>query len=411
MRIAGLMILISTGLFAQQQMTLQDAEDAFRKNNLQLIAQAYNINQAEADVIQAKIWDLPVGSFSANLAEPSKPSFFNIGPTKSLQVSQLFLLGGKRQKQVDFAKTNIELAQLQFKQLTVDLRTQLRENFYAIYFDKRKVQSIDNQLGYLTDLLKAYKVQVKKGNISLKDEVRLNSMIIGLNNDKIQLKNNMVAEENVLMTITGITEPIVPVLNASEVAGLLKSEPLASLEELKTNAEQNNADYQYSLKEIESSQKYLAWQKSLNTPDLTGGLQWNQNSGYYKNEVNFSVGIPIPLWKQNAGNIKKAEYLTQQNQQNAEYKKLNLHSQVTSAYNTWKNNYEQLKAIPQQDIDNLDTVYKGMTDNFRRGNVTLIEFTDFTESYKQAVMQINEIKKQVLISAEELNHLTQTPVF
>ena len=140
-------------------------------------------------------------------------------------------------------------------------------------------------------------------------------------------------------------------------------------------------------------------------------MQWSQNTGFFKNEADFTIGIPIPLWKQNEGNVKKAQFQTQQNEKNTAFKQRTLQSQLSSAYFTWKNQYDQLQAIPQKDMDNLDLVYKGMTDNFRKGNVTLIEFTDFTESYKQTVLQVNEIKKQILISAEEINRLVQTPIF
>ena len=188
-------------------------------------------------------------------------------------------------------------------------------------------------------------------------------------------------------------------------------QPLVSLDELKNKILESNADYLFSLKSIENSKQNEAWQKSLNTPDITGGLQWSQNTGFFKNEADFTIGIPIPLWKQNEGNVKKAQFQTQQNEKNTAFKQRTLQSQLSSAYFTWKNQYDQLQAIPQKDMDNLDLVYKGMTDNFRKGNVTLIEFTDFTESYKQTVLQVNEIKKQILISAEEINRLVQTPIF
>lgn len=411
-KICILLVLGIHFIGAQQKMTLSECEDAFRKNNLQILAEKYNISQADADIIQAKIWDLPEFGFSANLLNPNKPvRVFHIGPSKNAQITQLFLLGGKRQKQIDFAKSNKELAQLQYNQLVVDLKTQLRETFYAIYFDQKKIQSIDNQLKYLIDLVKAYKVQTAKGNISLKDEVRLNSMVIGLNNDKVQLSNAIVAEQNALMTLTGIAEPLSPEVTNQEEQDILLAQPLMNLDGLVEETLKNNADYLFAQKAIESNKKYYTWQKSLNTPDITGGLQWNQNSGIYKNEINFMIGIPIPLWKQNQGNIQKAQMMTEQSEKNADFKKIELTAQVKAAYQTWENQYNQMKGIPQQDIDNLDTVYKGMTDNFRKGNISLIEFTDFTESYKETVLQINEIKKQILISAEELNRLAQVPVF
>lgn len=404
-------LLISSGAFAQQKIALNEAEEAFVKNNLQLIAEQYNISIADADIIQAKIWSLPEASFQANVYNPEDKRIFDVGPSKSFAVQQLFVLGGKRKNEIEFAKSNKELAQLQFSQLLVGLKTKLRENFYSIYFDQKKLENIDKQLSFLTDLVKAYKVQTAKGNIALKDEVRLQAIVLDLNNEKLQIKNSISSQLQDLHTLTGISGDISPEMNEDEADATIRKQTLNSLDEIKQKALENNADYLYVQKAIESSKSYYKWQKSLNIPDVTGGLQWNQNSGIYKNEVNFTVGIPIPLWKQNEGNVQKAKTLIDQSQKNSEFKKLEIESNVTAAYQTWQNNYDAYFSIQQKDLNNLDAVYKGMQDNFRKGNVTLIDFTDFTNSYKETVLKINEMQKQVVISAEELNQLVQTPIF
>ncbi|WP_304343269.1 TolC family protein [Chryseobacterium koreense] len=397
--------------FSQQPKTLQQCEEEFLKNNLQLIAEQYHISFNDADIMQAKIWDLPQVNFEANMVDPNQPSFFNLGPSKSAGVQQLFLLGGKRKLEVEFAKSNKELAQLQFNQLLVDLKSQLRQTFYSLYFDQKKIKNIDNQLSYMNDLLKAYRVQTAKGNISLKDQVRLNSIVLSLNNDKIQINNEIVSLNQTMMTLTGNPQIIIPELSAEESNKLLKSAPLQDLEELQQQALQNNADYLFSLKAIENNKVNYNLQKSMNIPDLTTGLQWNQSSGLYQNEVNFNVSIPIPLWKRNEGNVKKAQMQIEQSQKITDFKKLSLLNAVGSAYQTWHNQYQMYQEMPQKDVQDLETVYIGMTENFRRGNVTLIEFTDFMDSYKQTTLQLLEIQKQILISAEELSRLTQTKIF
>ena len=410
-RLIFLGLLISSGAFAQQKIELNEAEEAFVKNNLQLIAEQYNISIADADIIQAKIWDLPEASFQANVYNPEDKRVFDVGPSKSLAVQQLFVLGGKRKNEIEFAKSNKELAQLQFSQLLVGLKTKLRENFYSVYFDQKKLESIDKQLSFLTDLVKAYKAQTAKGNIALKDEVRLQAIVLDLNNEKLQIKNSISSQLQDLHTLTGISGDLSPEMNDEEADTTIRKQTLNSLDEIKQKALENNADYLYVQKAIESSKSYYKWQKSLNIPNVTGGLQWNQSNGIFKNEVNFTVGIPIPLWKQNEGNVQKAKTLIDQSQKNSEFKKLEIESNVAAAYQTWQNNYNAYFSIEQKDLNNLDAVYKGMQDNFRKGNVTLIDFTDFTNSYKETVLKINEMQKQIVISAEELNQLVQTPIF
>lgn len=257
----------------------------------------------------------------------------------------------------------------------------------------------------------AYKVQTDKGNISLKDYVRLQSIVIQLKNDKIEINNNILALQQNMKVLTGNQEKVIPNLPKTEENEILISQPFGDLEVLQQKALQNNADYLYNLKLIDNSKLYAQWQKSLNTPDLNLGAEYDQASGTFNNEVNLKIGIPIPLWKVNKGNVEKAKYAIQQNEKNSEYQKLNLETQVESAYQTWKNHYDQYFELKPVDLENLETVYNGILKNFRSGNVSLIDFTDFMESYRQTVLQVYEMKKQIMISAEQLNLLVQTKIF
>ncbi|NML68305.1 TolC family protein [Chryseobacterium sp. RP-3-3] len=392
-------------------MSLLDCEEAFQKNNLQLLAEQYNINMADADILQAKIWELPQLSGQINAYNPEGKKVFDIGRAKGAEITQLIYMGGKKKNEIAFAKSNKELTQLQFSQLLVDLRTQLHAGYFNLYYEKLKLDNTNKQLGYMNDLLSAYRAQSAKGNVSLKDEVRLQSLVIQLNNDKLGINKNILEFEQNLKVLTGISDDIEPQLSDAEAKEILIAQPFGDEDELKKKALENNADYQYFLKLIDNSKLYAQWQKSLNVPDLNVGAGWDQNGGTFKNEVNLMVGIPLPLWKSNQGNVEKASYAIQQNRKNADYQKLNLETKVQSAYKTWKSQYDQLAEIKTTDLSNMELVYDGMLKNFRKGNVNLIEFTDFMDSYRQTALQIYDMKNEIMQSVEQLNQLIQTKIF
>jgi len=398
-------------LSGQQQMSLQDCELAFQKNNLQVLAAQYNINMADADIIQARIWELPQISGYVNAYNPEDKRVFDVGRAKGAEITQLIYLGGKKKNEIEFAKSNKELSQLQFNQLLVELRSQLRETYYHLIYEKKKQSSIEGQLTYMNELLAAYKIQADKGNISLKDYVRLQSIVIQLNNDKIEINNNILTFQQNMKLLTGLSDNILPNISKLDENDLLASQPFGDLQILKEKALVNNADYLYNLRLINNSKLFAQWQKSLNTPDLNLGAEYDQNSGTFRNEINLKVGIPIPLWKSNKGNVERAKYAIQQSEKNSEFQKLDLETQVESAYQTWKNQYDQYFELKPVDVENLNTVYNGILKNFRSGNVSLMDFTDFLESYRQTVLQIYDMKKQILVSAEQLNQLVQTKIF
>ena len=403
--------MISSVISAQQQMSLLECENAFQQNNLQLLAEQYSINMADADILQAKIWELPQMSGYINAYNPQDKRVLDAGRAKGFEVTQLIYMGGKKKNEIAFAKSNKELAQLQFSQLLVELRTQLHTNYYNLYYEKLKLENTNKQLGYMNDLLKAYKVQSAKGNVSLKDEVRLQSIVIQLNNDKVNINKNLLEFEQNLKVLTGITENIEPEISDEEAKLVLTAQPFGDDDELKRKALENNADYLFILKLIDNSKLYAQWQKSLNVPDLNVGAEYDQASGTFNNEINLKVGIPIPLWKSNKGNVEKANYAIKQNQKNAEFQKLNLETKVQSAFQIWKTQYDQLAEIKSTDLSNLDLVYDGMLKNFRNGNISLIEFTDFMESYRQTALQIYDMKNDLMESAIQLNQLVQTKIF
>jgi len=337
-----------------QQMTLQECEEAFIKSNLSLLAQQYDISQAQADVIQARIWDLPQLEMSVNAYDPQNKKAFHVGPSKEASISQLIYLGGKKKNEVEFAKSNVELAKLQFSQLLASLRAQLRTTFYSLYFEQHKLADIKIQLDYLNSLLMAYKEQGKKGNVSLKDQVRLHTMAIDL---------------------------------------------------------ENNADYQFALKTSESSQLFTKWQQSLNTPDINLGLAYSQNSGAFRNEINLTAAIPLPLWKQNKGNVIKAKYAEEEAKKNIEVQRQLLESKLRSNYLSWENQYNQYFTITPDDLRDIAVVYDGIFNNFKKGNISLVEFTDFMDSYRISILKLYDMKKEIILNAEQLNYLAQTSIF
>lgn len=410
-KIAGLLVVISSVVTAQQRMSLADCEESFQRNNLQLLAEQYNISMADADILQAKIWELPQLSGQINAYNPQDRKVFDAGHAKGAQVTQLIYMGGKKKNEIAFAKSSKELARLQFSQLLADLKTQLHTTYYNLYYEKLKLENTNRQLGYMNDLLAAYRVQSAKGNVSLKDEVRLQSIVIQLNNDKTGISKNIFNYEQDLKVLTGIAEDIEPQLSESEAKDLLAAQPFGDEAELQKKALENNAGYLYNVQLIDNSKLYAQWQKSLNVPDLNLGAGWDQNGGTFKNEVNLLVGIPLPLWKSNRGNADKANFAVQQNQKNTDFQKLTLEASVQAAYRTWKAQYDQLSQISTRDLNNMDLVYNGMLNNFRKGNISLIEFADFMDSYRETALQIYDMKNSLMQSVEQLNQLVQTKIF
>lgn len=407
-----LLVLLNQAAIAQKTVILQDCESEFLKKNLFLLASQYNIDASKALTIQARIWDNPTITAELNAYNPERNQYFDIGKEgqKAFGIEQLIYLGGKKRNEIKLAQTNEKLAELQFNDLLRTLKLQLRKSFYTVYYNTKSLETTDDQLSHIEDLINSYTVQVQKGNIPLRDLVRLQSLYLNFKNERMEVVNDNIEEQGNLKLLLNSQENIVPNVSKEEFDKYLKVIPF-DLKAFESEAIVNRPDYLSKQKEIDANELNVKWQKSLSVPDITVGANYDQRSGAFNKEANLTLGIPLPLWNKNKGNIKYAQTILEQSKVEKQNFDLQLQTEITSAWNKWdesRKNYTVIKPTVNSDFE---AVYNGILTNFQKRNISLLEFTDFMESYNQASVQLNELKKKVALSGEELNSTINKDLF
>lgn len=407
-----LLVLLGPVVLAQKTVTLQDCESQFLKNNLFLLASQYNIDASKALTIQARIWDNPSITAELNAYNPERNQYFDIGKQgqKAFGIEQLIYLGGKKRNEIKLAQTNEKLAELQFNDLLRTLKLQLRKSFFTVYYNKKSLETTDDQLTHIEDLINSYSVQVQKGNIPLRDLVRLQSLYLNFKNERMEVVNENIEEQANLKLLLNSTENVVPEVTKEDFNKYTRTIPF-DLKAFQDDAIANRPDYLAKQKDIEANEINIKWQKSLSIPDITVGANYDQRSGAFNKEANLTLGIPLPLWNKNKGNIKYAQTILEQSKIEKQNFELQLQTEIISAWNKWdesRKNYVVIKPTVNSDFE---AVYNGILTNFQKRNISLLEFTDFMESYNQASIQVNELKKKVVLSGEELNSTINKDLF
>ena len=158
------------------KLTLQEAGQRFATCNLELIAERYNIDIAEAEVIQARLFENPVISLEQNVYNRLNGKYFDVGKEGEavIEIEQLIYIAGQRNKRVRVEKLNKEMAVYQFEEVLRTLRSELNSKFIEIYYTRKSLSVYDKEIDYLERLLEAMKEQNEKGNISLCNKQILN---------------------------------------------------------------------------------------------------------------------------------------------------------------------------------------------------------------------------------------------
>lgn len=412
---AGFISLLLTGSQAIAQsdtlsLNLQQTDRLFLEKNLQLLAGTLNVTSKKALEIQSRSYPNPQFSAELNLRDPDNDKWAHIGNSgeKAFAIEQLIVMGGKRKNEIELARQNTRQAELELAELLRHLKLQLRSSFYSIYFDELILKKYNAQLQVLDTIITSYDVQVAKGNISPKEAVRLKSVYLKLNNDKSELLQELQEQRKqiqLLLQTSSFVQPSADVAQWDEMTQLLPADSLLSL------ALEHRPDWKLAELNADIAALNLKYQKSLAVPDLTLGANYDQRGGAFGNQVNMTAGIPLPLWNRNRGNIQSAHAGIRAADINLELQRSAIAAEVNQAWNDMNRSIQEYRKVRQLYSSQFAEVFNGITDNFRKRNISILEFVDFFESYNESVAEVNRIRKQLVQSAEEVNFTIGTTAY
>ena len=388
------------------RITLPEAEQQFSKNNFSLLAQKFNIEASKAQIIQAQLLPNPTINLeqtiipTANVANSETIGAFG---QRAIQIQQLILIWGKRNKQIEVAKIGAEMSEYQFRELVRELVFQLRSNFYSIHYLQKTLSIYSQEIQNITRLVAAYKDQVDKGNIPVKEVIRLQSFLITLQTEETNLKNQIIDNESVIKILLADTSPkfIEPVTDDDVLDGL-NLQPL-KLADLLSDATENRPDRKLQEASIRMASANLALQKAFAKPDVTVGYSYDRAGSYVNNYHALTVSMGLPFFNKNQGNIKAAEYQIQGNKQFLAQTENQLGNEVLQAYSKAQLSEGLYRKMDKDFPQKFQKLIEGVLENYQKRNLTLIEFTDFLESYKNTVAQLNTLQNNRIQAFEYLN--------
>jgi cobalt-zinc-cadmium efflux system outer membrane protein len=162
--------------------------------------------------------------------------------------------------------------------------------------------------------------------------------------------------------------------------------------------------------QLDLGQHNLAYQKALAKPDLTIGPEYDRSSNYVPNYVGLSISLPLNLFNRNQGNIKAAKFNVQQQQTEMSYGTEKIKNEVMTALA--KVNYLQNVNNKEQGefSASYDKLFQAMLDSYRNRQVSLLDFTDFVDSYKDTKLKLVEQHINLVKAVAELNYTVNSTV-
>lgn len=387
------------------RLTLLQAETQFLQNNLQLLAEKYNIELAKAEEVQASLYPNPniqAGILAYNPVSRKVFDSYTSTGQYELTIQQMILLAGKRSKQVQLAATGTAMASNTFRELLRSLQYSLRSSFYNALFLQNAIQAYDAQITIITQMDSSYQLLQNKGVVTLKDAVRIRSLLYSLKTERTALLAQMTDVQSTLRLLVGEqVSYIAPVEVDSKGKRDVSSTPLQQLLEV---AYESRNDLKLAQNTIAYHSQNYRLQKALAVPDLFISGAFDKRGGSVDNSTIMSVGIDLPFFNRNQGRIKAAQLSIEQSKLELEHQKRLLESEVSTAYMQVRNSEQMLATIDATFSSSYEKLLTAVTENFQKRNISLLEFTDFYDSYRETILRVNQLQNDHMQAVERLNY-------
>jgi cobalt-zinc-cadmium efflux system outer membrane protein len=397
---------VSSAVLAQPVMDtlrlpLPAAEKMFLDSNLQLLAQRYNVDANQALVIQAKLWPNPNFQVGHTLYSGALRQFFptGINDETTLGLSQLILLAGKRNKQIKLAQANVQLSQYQFFDLLRTLKYTLRTDFFQIYYLRTSAKVYDTEIKALQKISDAFAQQEGKGYISEKEVVRIKAQLY-----------SFVSEYNDLINQINDTESeLRPIVDSNAMAALDPSK--YALTTLIDSAYHNRTDLQIARANTHINQLQYNYQKALAWPDLTLSLGYDEAGSFLTSYYGIGASIDLPFFNRNQGNIKNAKILIASTQATEKSTQATVDENITRAVQKAFDEERLIKSFDPKFFGDFERLMGQVLLNYQKRNISILDFLDFYDSYKQNIIQVNTIQFNRISAFEDINYYTGTNFF
>ena len=303
-----------------QGLTLDEAQKIALEANPGLSSNAEGVNAARARITEARNFTNPVFSFGKGEIPLKSESLTSdsTGSVKAwdIRTSNTFFalskdldVSGKRVARVDNAIENERQSEAQYASAALALRAQVRVAYASVLVAERNLELARESREMAKRNLDIISARAG-GDALLADKLRAEADSARSENDQAQVERDLARAQRALATLLGAPEASL---------GPLRGElPLSTLPEsvderaLSREALEKNADVIAARRSVLGAEANLRLQERTTVPDLTVSVQYNRYILDKLDTLGVQLGVPLPIFDQNRGQIAEATALLHQ---------------------------------------------------------------------------------------------------
>ncbi len=404
-------LLITTALYAQppQTLTIASAEECMTKANLQVIAAKYGVEAARGAVVQVGLITNPNISIEQSAFNARTGEFFQFGSSDNsnteIAVQQLIQTAGKLDAGIALAVANAETSELAVRELLRGLRYSLRSTIVDLHFNQEALTFYDSSIAGVRKTVQAAEQMYGQRTILLSEVLRLKSLEFTLENERLDLQteaDTLQSTLRLLLRDTTTTAQYIPQLDQAFLDSLRPS--ALNLAQLLAEARERRSDVQLAQIQVNAAESNIALQKALAVPNVAVGGRYSRSGSTFPDYFALTASIDIPVFNRNQGNIQSAEAFALAGRSTLEATKRGAEQDVIAAYRLSTRFDALFRTFDRSFVTAYQDFVRNMTASYEKRNVSLVEFTDFYQSYRTSMLQMNQLGRDRADALEQLNY-------
>lgn len=378
-----LFVLMSARAEPAGQLTLREALATALRNNPELAAYDWDVRAAEARILQAGLRPNPEISLQAEDVTGTGPYETGEEAERTLQLSQLVELGGKRPARVREAITGRGVTEWDYQVKRVEVLREVTQGFIEVLSAQRRLSLTEEVLKLAEEQVPVSEKRVAVGRTSPVEVTRANVAVASARIAVDQARRDLATAQGQLAAQLGARS-----FAYGGVTGDLDHvEDVPSLASLTAKLFRNPQLARWAT-ERERREAALLLQRSQAVPDITvmGGPRVIGKGEDLTIGI-LGVSVPLPLFNRNQGNIAEAQANLSKVEAERQAAENRAFADLNTAYQSMARAAGEAATLREQLIPQAAQAIELLTEGYIAGRFSQIEILDARRTLTEARIQ------------------------
>lgn len=392
--------------------TVDEAVAAALDHNLDLLAVRYEVDIAKARIVTARLLPNPVVAGGIDYLDILGSGFKDnsstgAGPTEgNVRLDVPIQLGGKRRKRIAYAKADLSVSELLLLNSVRELRFAVQSACVRVLLQQALLQLAQKDLSIFEGIVTINESRVRDGDLA-ESELMRTRLAARERANVVRLYALAVRAARFQLQLLLGREPA---QSLADVSGPLRRDPLhdPSYETLRGQAREERPDLRALAAAELRADADVALQRALGWIDMDVGVMYHRQLGYANgaDSLGFFLGVPLPLFDRNQGEIQRAKKTHEQTVAKALAYRASVDKEVAEALAEYSTAGELLAAIEDGMTAEATEVRDISEYAYRRGEVSFIEFLDAQRAFNETMRSYQEAMARYALARYRIDWVT-----